>query len=134
MADHIDIDFIFRADRENSPAERSLPWEETRDGDAVVVEPKPHWADDLRAFRLDAREYCYYADWSRSGARARFYGHTDTCGDDLLLKARAPIVREIAEGHWSSIIPVEFRFRQHPPSLRYRVGLISVSGLKHQSG
>ena len=31
MADHIDIDFIFRADRENSPAERSLPWEETRD-------------------------------------------------------------------------------------------------------
>ncbi|WP_455566560.1 hypothetical protein [Ochrobactrum teleogrylli] len=45
MADH--IDFIFRADRENPPAERSLPWEETRDGITVVVEPKPHWADDL---------------------------------------------------------------------------------------
>ncbi|MGO1164574.1 hypothetical protein [Brucella pseudogrignonensis] len=53
MADH--IDFIFRADRENPPAERSLPWEETRDGITVVVEPKPHWADNLRAFRLDAR-------------------------------------------------------------------------------
>jgi hypothetical protein len=101
MADHIDIDFIFQADRENPPAERSLPWEETRDGVTVVVEPKPHWAEDLRAFRLNAREYCYYADWSRYGARARFYGHIDTCGDDLLLKARALIVREIAEGHWS---------------------------------
>jgi hypothetical protein len=101
MADHIDIDFIFQADRENPPAERSLPWEETRDGITVVVEPKPHWAEDLRAFRLNAREYCYYADWSRYGARARFYGHIDTCGDDLLLKARALIVREIAEGHWS---------------------------------
>ncbi|OJY71989.1 MAG: hypothetical protein BGP12_12830 [Rhodospirillales bacterium 70-18] len=99
MADH--IDFIFRADRENPPAERSLPWEETRDGITVVVEPKPHWAEDARAFRLDAREYCYYAGWSRYGARARFYGHIDTCGDDLLLKARALIVREIAEGHWS---------------------------------
>ncbi|GAA5666624.1 hypothetical protein CN884_22350 [Ochrobactrum sp. 30A/1000/2015] len=101
MADHIDIDFIFRADRENPPAERSLPWEDTRDGITVVVEPKPHWAEDLRAFRLDAREYCYYADWSRSGARARFYGHIDICGDDLLLKARALFVREIAEGHWN---------------------------------
>ncbi|KAB2680954.1 hypothetical protein [Brucella pseudintermedia] len=101
MADHIDTDFIFRADRENPPAERSLPWEETRDGITVVVEPKPHWAEDLWAFRLDAREYCYYADWRRCGARARFNGHIDTCGHDLLLKARALIVCEIAEGHWS---------------------------------
>ncbi len=101
MADHIDIDFIFRADRKNPPAERSLPWEETCDGITVVVEPKPHWADDLRAFRLDAREYCYYADWNRCGARARFYGHIDTCGDDLLLKARALIICEIAEENWS---------------------------------
>ena len=56
MADQIDIDFIFQADRENPPAERSLPWEETCDGITVVVEPKPHWAEDLRAFRLEARE------------------------------------------------------------------------------
>ena len=101
MADHIDIDFIFRADRENPPAERSLPWEETRDGITVVVEPKPHWAKDLRAFRFDVREYSHYADWTRYGGHARFYGHIDTCGDSLLLKARALIVREIAEGLWS---------------------------------
>ena len=101
MADHINIDFIFQTDRENPPAERSLLWEETRDGITVVVEPKPHWVEDLRAFRFDAREYCYYADWSRCGARAWFYGHIDTCGDDLLLKARALILREIAEGLWS---------------------------------
>lgn len=101
MADHIDIDFIFQTDRENPPAERSLPWEETRDGVTVVVEPRPHWTEDLRAFRFDAREYCHYADWTRHGGRARFYGHIDTCGDGLLLKARALIVREIAEGLWS---------------------------------
>lgn len=101
MADHIDIDLIFQTDRENPPAERSLPWEETRDGIPVVIEPKPHWAEDLRAFRFDAREYCHYADWTRHGARARFYGHIDTCGDELLLKARALIVREITEGLWS---------------------------------
>lgn len=95
------VEEIFAKDRRNAPAERSLPWEEVRDGVTVVIEPKPHWADDARAFRLDAREYCYYADWTRNGARARFYGHIDTSGDDLLLKARALIVREIAEGHWS---------------------------------
>ena len=67
----------------------------------VTTTPKPHWAEDMRAFRFDAREYCYYADWSRYGARARFYGHIDTTGDDLLLKARALIVHEIAEGQWS---------------------------------
>jgi len=95
------LDEIFADDRRNPPSERSLPWEETRDDITVVVEPKPHWAEDLRAFRIDAREYCYYADWSRCGARARFYAHIDTRGDDLLLKARALIVHEIAEGQWS---------------------------------
>lgn len=58
----IDSDEIFREDRINPVAERSLPWEETCDGITVVVEPKPHWAEDLRAFRLEAREYCRYAD------------------------------------------------------------------------
>ncbi|MET3790988.1 hypothetical protein [Aquamicrobium terrae] len=95
------LDEIFADDRRNPPSERSLPWEEARDDITVVVEPKPPWAEDLRAFRIDAREYCSYADWSRCGARARFYAHIDTCGDDLLLKAHALIVREIAEGQWS---------------------------------
>ena len=95
------LDEVFADDRRNPPSERLLPWEETRDGVTVVVEPKPHWAEDMRAFRFDARKYCYYADWSRCGARARFYGHIDTTGDDLLLKARALIVHEIAEGQWS---------------------------------
>ena len=52
------VDEIFAEDRNSPPAERSLPWEESRGGVTVVVEPKPHWAEDMRAFRLDAREYC----------------------------------------------------------------------------
>lgn len=94
------VEEIFAEDRRNPPPERSLPWEETRGGVTVVVEPKPHWAGDMRAFRLDAREYCHYADWSANGGRARFYGHIDTCGGDLLLKARVMVAREIADRLW----------------------------------
>lgn len=100
MSATIDIDQIFLEDRENPTSERTLPWEETRDGITVVVEPKPHWAEDMRVFRLDVREYCRYAAWSAYGGRARFYGHVDTSGDDLMMKARAMIAREIAEGLW----------------------------------
>lgn len=97
----IDVDQIFLEDREHSPSERSLPWEETRDGITVVVEPKPHWAEDMRVFRLSAREYCRYVDWTAHGARARFFGHVDTSGDDLMMKARVMIAREIADGLWT---------------------------------
>ncbi|WBU64655.1 hypothetical protein [Paracoccus aerodenitrificans] len=100
MSASIDIDEIFRDDCRIPPAERSLPWEETRDGVTVVIEPKPHWAADLRAFRLNAREYCYYAEWTARGGWARFYGHIDTSGDDVMMKVRAMIAREIAEGLW----------------------------------
>lgn len=96
----IDIDEIFRDNRDNPPTERSLPWEEVRDGITVVVEPKPHWAEDMRAFRLDVCEYCRYADWTRHGARARFFGHSDTSGDEVMMKARAMVMREIADGLW----------------------------------
>ena len=97
----IDVNQIFLEDHEHPPSERSLPWEETRDGITVVVEPKPHWAEDMRVFRLSAREYCRYADWTAHGARTRFFGHVDTSGDDLMMKARAMIAREIADGLWS---------------------------------
>lgn len=97
----IDIDQIFLDDREHPPSDRTLPWTETRDGVTVVVEPKPHWAEDLRVFRFDACEYCRYAEWTAHGARARFFGHIDTSGDDLMMKARAMIAREIADGLWS---------------------------------
>ena len=103
MSRSIDIDTIFTEDRSNPPKQRCLPWEETRDGLAVVVEPKPHWADDLRVFRLDLREYCRYADWVADGGRARFYGHIDINGADLLLKARTMLAREIAEGLWDEV-------------------------------
>jgi hypothetical protein len=53
----------------------------------------------MRAFRAETREYCAYADWAENGARARFFGHIDTCGDDLIRKARALVAREIADGH-----------------------------------
>ena len=97
----MDIDAIFAADHERPPTERSFPWPEIRDGITVVVEPKPHWAEDMRVFRLDAREYCRYAEWVAHGGRARFFGHIDTSGDDLIMKARAMISREIADGLWS---------------------------------
>jgi hypothetical protein len=45
-----DVGAIFAIDHERSPAARSLPWAETQDGITVVVEPKPHWASDVRAF------------------------------------------------------------------------------------
>lgn len=96
----ITFDEIFADDLGNPPSERSLPWEESRGGITVIVEPKPHWAEDMRVFRLDAREYCRYADWTAYGGRARFYGHIDTSGDDVMMKARAMISREIADGLW----------------------------------
>ncbi len=101
MSASIDIDEICAQDRENGPPDRTLPWEESRDGMTVVVEPKPHWAEDMPVFRLDAREYRHYAEWTAHGARARFFGHIDTSGDDLIMKARAMIAREIADGLWS---------------------------------
>lgn len=94
------VDEIFAEDLGNPPTERSLPWEESRDGITVVVEPKPHWAEEMRVFRLDAREYCRYADWTADGGRAWFYGHIGTSGDDVTMKARAMIAREIADGLW----------------------------------
>jgi hypothetical protein len=100
MTAAIDIDEIFRDDFGQPPLERSLPWEETRDGITVVIEPKPHWTEELRAFRLNLREYCHYADWTAHGARARFYGHIDTSGDDVMMKARVLVAREIADGLW----------------------------------
>jgi hypothetical protein len=55
----------------------------------------------MRAFRAKTREYCAYADWTANGARARFFGHIDTSGDDLIRKARRLIASEIADGHWN---------------------------------
>ena len=55
----------------------------------------------MRAFRSDLREYCAYADWTANGARARFFGHIDTSGDDLIRKARRLVAREITDGHWA---------------------------------
>ena len=100
MSATIDIDRIFHENRASPPSERTLPWEETRDGITVVVEPKPHWADDMRAFRLEAPEYCSYADWTANGGHARFYGHIDTSGDEVMMRARAMIAREIADRLW----------------------------------
>lgn len=100
MSPHIDIDEIFREDSANRSSERTLPWEETRDGITVMVEPKPHWANGMRAFRLEKREYCRYTDWAAHGGSARFDGHIDTSGDDVMMRARAMIAREIADGLW----------------------------------
>lgn len=96
----MDVDAIFAADLERPPLERSLPWTEEKDGIIVVVEPKPHWADDLRAFRLADRSYCRYADWQLDGGAARFFRHPDATGEDVLTAAWAMILREIADGYW----------------------------------
>ena len=103
MSKTITIDEIFADDRSNPPAERCLPWIESCDGITVVVEPRPHWAEDLRAFRLDRWEYCRYAAWLVDGGRARFYGHIYTSGDDVMRNARAMIAREIAESLWDAV-------------------------------
>lgn len=95
------VDEIFADDRCNPPSDRSLPWEETRGGITVVVEPKPHWASDMRVFRLTARSWCAYTDWIENGPAARFVGHPETRGDDVMMKARATVQREIAIGLWS---------------------------------
>ena len=71
-----------------------------QDGMTVVVEPKPHWASDMRAFQLMDRAYCYYADWTGNGPGARFFAHPETCGDDVMTKARDMIACEIADGLW----------------------------------
>jgi hypothetical protein len=94
------VDEIFAEDGRNPAADRSLPWEENRDGVVVVVEPKPHWASDMAAFRLTDRAWCYYADWCANGPGARFFGHPDTRGDDVMMRSRAMIARELAEGLW----------------------------------
>ena len=91
------VDTIFAADRQRAPRQRSLPWAETKDGTTVVIEPKPHWANDMRAFRANSREYCAYADWVENGARARFFGHIEFCGDDLIRAARALVAAELAD-------------------------------------
>lgn len=103
MSRSIDIGTILTKDRSNPTKERCLPWEEARGGLAVVVEPKPHRADDLRVFRLDRREYCHYSDWLASGGHARFCAQVDTNGADLLSKARTMLAREIAEGLWDEV-------------------------------
>lgn len=96
------VDEIFAEDGRNPPAERSLPWEESRDGIVVVVEPKPHWASDMAAFRLPDRAWCYYADWRANGPGARFIAHPETRGDDVMMKSRAMIARELADGLWGT--------------------------------
>lgn len=95
------VDEIFANDRRRHPEDRSLPWEEMQDGVTVVVEPRPHWSADMRAFRRDTREYCTYADWTENGQRARFYGHIDTSGETVMAKAREIIAREIV-GFWTA--------------------------------
>jgi hypothetical protein len=95
------VDFIFADDQQHTPRERSLPWEEKRGGVTVVVEPLQHcWAEDMRAFHDSDRKYCYYADWIKYGPRARFFNHPETRGDDVMMKARAMIAREITDGLW----------------------------------
>lgn len=100
LAGQIDIDTIFADNLSVPPAERTLPWEETRDGITVVVEPKAHWSNDMCAFQENIRKYCYYTDWVQRGPRAKFFDHPETRGDDVMMKARAMIARELADGLW----------------------------------
>ncbi|MGV6876083.1 hypothetical protein ACUSIJ_25820 [Pseudochelatococcus sp. B33] len=92
------VDQILADDLRNPPAERSLPWEETHGGITVIIEPKPHWASDMTVFRLIDRAWCYYADWIAHGPAARFFDHPEMCGNDVMMKTRAMLLREIADG------------------------------------
>ena len=96
----ITVEEILAADLRCPPSQRSLPWPETRNGVTVVVEPKPHWAADMAAFRLQDRSWCYYADWIENGPAARFFDHPETSGSDVMTNAHAMLAREIAQGLW----------------------------------
>ena len=41
-----------------------------------------------------------YADWTENGPAARFFDHPETCGREVMAKARDMLVREIAGGLW----------------------------------
>lgn len=103
MPHTITLDEVFAEDSTNPPLQRSLPWIESANGITVVIEQKPHWAEELRAFRRDCKEYCRYADWLADGGLARFFGHIDTCGEEVLAKARTMIACEIADGLWGAV-------------------------------
>ena len=86
-----DIGTIIPADRQHPAHERSLPWPETGGGLTVVIGPKPHWPNDMRAFRSDVRDYGTCTDWTKNGARARF----------SVRKARTRVTCETADGLWN---------------------------------
>lgn len=90
------IDAVFAADRERPPHERTLPWQDVKNGVAVIVEPKPPWANDMRVFRPDVREYCAYSDWAAHGSRARFYAHIAMSGEDLMREAHNRIAEKLS--------------------------------------
>ncbi|TQN62449.1 hypothetical protein FLX27_05935 [Agrobacterium tumefaciens] len=96
----ITVEEILAPDLRCPPSQRSLPWPETRNGVTVVVEPKPHWAADMAAFRLQDRSWCYYADWIENDPAARFFDHPETSGSDVMTNAHAMLAREIAQGLW----------------------------------
>jgi hypothetical protein len=99
----IDVDMVLAEDRKLPPDERSFPWEESRGGVTVVVEPQPHHVADMRAWREKSRDYCHYVDWCANGSRARFYHHVELTGDMVMMRARAEIAREIAAGLYEKL-------------------------------
>ncbi len=52
------------------------------------------------AFDRRARRYCSYRDWREHGKDARFFEPISLCGDDIMMRARAEIAREIKDGLW----------------------------------
>lgn len=94
------IDEIFADDRSNPPAERSLPWEETHGTVTVVVEPKPHWASDMRAFRRTEQTYSIMPTGPRMVDARGSMGISTRPVTDVMMKARTMLTREIADGLW----------------------------------
>jgi phage terminase large subunit-like protein len=101
MPSDITVDQVFRENLALPEAERTLPWEESRDGVTVVVEPKPHYAEDMTAWHLSRHAFCHYRDWKADGAKARFFDQAHKTGDEVMMTARVMVIREIEAGEWS---------------------------------
>ncbi|MDH2328304.1 hypothetical protein QCN27_15670 [Cereibacter sp. SYSU M97828] len=101
MQANITVDQVFAENMKFAAEERCLPWEETRDGVTVVVEPKLHFESDMTVWHLSRHAFAHYRHWKRDGANVSFFEHGHKTGDQVMMDARCTIIREIETGEWA---------------------------------
>lgn len=101
MPANITVDQVFAENMEFPVEERCLPWEESRDGVTVVVEPKLHFASDMTIWHLSRHAFAHYRHWKHDGASVSFFEHGHKTGDQVMMDARCTVIREIENGEWA---------------------------------